>query len=338
MIIVMKQGAVQSQIEDVVNRVEELGKKVHLSRGEARTIIGVIGADEHMISDANFEVMDGVERTMRVMQPYKLASRDFSHENTVIDVNGVKIAGQKVVVIAGPCSVESREMIIETAHMVKAGGADILRGGAFKPRSSPYSFQGLGEEGLKYLAEAREATGLPIITEIMSVDEIELVGEYTDIFQVGARNNQNYSLLKALGKTNKPVFLKRGTSGTIQELLMGAEYIMSGGNMQVIVCERGIRTYETATRNTFDINALPLLKELTHLPVCADPAHGTGMANLVPAIAKASVAAGADMLMLEVHPDPKRAWSDGAQSLNPDGFAKLVKDLKPLAAAVGREI
>jgi 3-deoxy-7-phosphoheptulonate synthase len=338
MIIVMKQGAPQSQIEDVVNRVEELGKKVHLSRGEARTIIGVIGADEHMINDANFEVMDGVERTMRVMQPYKLASRDFSHENTVIDVNGVKIGGQKVVVIAGPCSVESREMIIETAHMLKAAGADILRGGAFKPRSSPYSFQGLGEEGLKYLAEAREATGLPIITEIMSVDEIDLVGEYTDIFQVGARNNQNYSLLKALGKTSKPVFLKRGTSGTIQELLMGAEYIMSNGNMQVIVCERGIRTYETATRNTFDINALPLLKELTHLPVCADPAHGTGMANLVPAITKASVAAGADMLMIEVHPDPKRAWSDGAQSLNPDGFAKLLKELGPLAQAVGRTI
>ena len=338
MIIVMKQGAPQSQIESVVNRVEELGKKVHLSRGESRTIIGVIGADEHMISEANFEVMDGVERTMRVMQPYKLASRDFSHENTVIDVNGVKIGGQKVVVIACPCSVESREMIIETAHMIKAAGADILRGGAFKPRSSPYSFQGLGEEGLKYLADAREATGLPIITEVMSVDEIDLVGEYTDIFQVGARNNQNYSLLKALGKTNKPVFLKRGTSGTIQELLMGAEYIMSNGNMQVIVCERGIRTYETATRNTFDINALPLLKEMTHLPVCADPAHGTGMANLVPAITKAAVAAGADMLMLEVHPDPKRAWSDGAQSLNDAGFTKLMNELRPLAAAVGRSI
>ncbi|MCB0183801.1 MAG: 3-deoxy-7-phosphoheptulonate synthase [Caldilineaceae bacterium] len=338
MIVVMKQGASQSQIEGVVNRIEELGKKVHLSRGEARTIIGVIGADEHMVNEANFEVMDGVERTMRVMQPYKLASRDFSHEDTVIDVNGVKIGGKKVAVIAGPCSVESREMIIETAHMVKEGGADILRGGAFKPRSSPYSFQGLGEEGLKYLAEAREATGLPIITEVMSVDEIDLVGEYTDIFQVGARNNQNYSLLKALGKTTKPVFLKRGTSGTIQELLMGAEYIMSNGNMQVIVCERGIRTYETATRNTFDVNAVPLLKELTHLPVCADPAHGTGMANLVPAITKAAVAAGADMLMLEVHPDPKRAWSDGAQSLNADAFRKLVKELGPLAQAVGREI
>lgn len=338
MIVVMKQGASQSQIEGVVNRIEELGKKVHLSRGEATTIIGVIGADEHMINEANFEVMDGVERTMRVMQPYKLASRDFSHEDTIIDVNGVQIGGKKVAVIAGPCSVESRAMILETAHMVKEAGADILRGGAFKPRSSPYSFQGLGEEGLKYLAEAREETGLPIITEIMSVDEIDLVAAYTDIFQVGARNNQNYSLLKALGKTNKPVFLKRGTSGTIQELLMGAEYIMSNGNMQVIVCERGIRTYETATRNTFDVNALPLLKELTHLPVCADPAHGTGMANLVPAITKAAVAAGADMLMLEVHPDPKRAWSDGAQSLNPDAFGKLIKELGGLAQAVGREI
>ena len=338
MIIVMKQGADQTDIEAVVKRVEELGKKVHLSRGEARTIIGVIGADEHMVSEASFEVMDGVEKTMRVMQPYKLASRDFSHENTIIDANGVAIGGKKIVVMAGPCSVESRQMILDTAHMVKEAGATVLRGGAFKPRSSPYSFQGLGEEGLKYLAEAREATGLAIITEVMSVDEIELVGEYTDIFQVGARNNQNYSLLKALGKAKKPVFLKRGISGTIQELLMGAEYILSGGNMQVMICERGIRTYETATRNTFDINAIPLLKELTHLPVVADPAHGTGMANLVPAISKAAVAAGADVLMIEVHPDPKRAWSDGAQSLNPAGFTKLMNDLRPIAAAVGREI
>lgn len=338
MIIVMKQGAGQTDIEAVVKRVEELGKKVHLSRGEARTIIGVIGADEHMVSEANFEVMDGVEKTMRVMQPYKLASRDFSHENTIIDANGVAIGGKKIVVMAGPCSVESRQMILDTAHMVKEAGATVLRGGAFKPRSSPYSFQGLGEEGLKYLAEAREATGLAIITEVMSVDEIDLVGEYTDIFQVGARNNQNYSLLKALGKAKKPVFLKRGISGTIQELLMGAEYILSGGNMQVMICERGIRTYETATRNTFDINAIPLLKEMTHLPVVADPAHGTGMANLVPAISKAAVAAGADVLMIEVHPDPKRAWSDGAQSLNPAGFTKLMNDLRPIAAAVGREI
>lgn len=338
MIIVMKQGAGQPDIEAVVKRVEELGKKVHLSRGEARTIIGVIGADEYMVNEANFEVMDGVEKTMRVMQPYKLASRDFSHQNTIIDANGVAIGGKKIVVMAGPCSVESRQMILDTAHMVKEAGATVLRGGAFKPRSSPYSFQGLGEEGLKYLAEAREATGLAIITEVMSVDEIDLVGEYTDIFQVGARNNQNYSLLKALGKANKPVFLKRGISGTIQELLMGAEYILSGGNMQVMICERGIRTYETATRNTFDINAIPLLKEMTHLPVVADPAHGTGMANLVPAISKAAVAAGADVLMVEVHPDPKRAWSDGAQSLNPAGFTKLMNDLRPIATAVGREI
>ncbi|RIK36120.1 MAG: 3-deoxy-7-phosphoheptulonate synthase [Chloroflexi bacterium] len=338
MIIVMKHGAGQNQVEAVVKRVEELGYKVHLSRGEARTIVGIIGADEHKLQQETFEVMDGVEKTMRVMQPFKLASRDFAPSDTIIHANGVAIGGKKIAVMAGPCSVEGREMIIETAHRVKEAGATILRGGAFKPRSSPYSFQGLGEEGLKYLAEAREQTGLAIITEVMSVDEIELVGEYTDIFQVGARNNQNYSLLKALGKTNKPVFLKRGVSGTINELLMGAEYIMSGGNMQVIVCERGIRTYETATRNTFDVNALPLLKQLTHLPVAADPAHGTGMARLVPAIAKAAVAAGADTLMLEVHPDPARAWSDGAQSLNLDQFKQLVEELRPIAAAVGREI
>jgi 3-deoxy-7-phosphoheptulonate synthase len=337
-IIVMKSGAPQSNIEAVVKRVEELGFKVHLSRGEARTIVGIIGADEHKIQQETFEVMDGVEKTMRVMQPYKLASRDFTHLDTVIDVNGVKIGGKQIVIMAGPCSVEGREMILETAHMVKEAGATVLRGGAFKPRSSPYSFQGLGQEGLRYLAEAREQTGLPIITEVMSVDEIDLVGEYTDIFQVGARNNQNYSLLKALGKTNKPVFLKRGISGTINELLMGAEYVMAGGNMQVMLCERGIRTYETATRNTFDVNAIPLLKELTHLPVVADPAHGTGMTKLVPAISKAAVAAGADVLMVEVHPDPSRAWSDGAQSLNPKQFKQLFDQLRPVAAAVGREI
>ncbi|HRW49691.1 MAG TPA: 3-deoxy-7-phosphoheptulonate synthase, partial [Caldilinea sp.] len=314
------------------------GYKVHLSRGEARTIIGVIGADEHLIQNSTFEVMDGVERTMRVMQPYKLASRDFSEANTVIDVNGVKIGGSKIIVMAGPCSVESRAMILETAHAVKAAGATVLRGGAFKPRSSPYSFQGLGEEGLKFLAEAREQTGLPVITEVMSPEDVTLVGEYTDIFQVGARNTQNYSLLKALGKQKKPVFLKRGISGTIQELLMSAEYILAGGNMNVMVCERGIRTYETATRNTFDINAIPVLKELSHLPVVADPAHGTGMYQLVGAISKAAVAAGADALMLEVHPDPSHAWSDGAQSLTPQRFAKLMDELRLVAQAVGREI
>lgn len=248
------------------------------------------------------------------------------------------MGGEKIVVMAGPCSVESREQILETAHAVKEAGGSVLRGGAFKPRSSPYSFQGLGEEGLKYLAEAREQTGLPVITEVMSSEDIELVGDYTDIFQIGARNNQNYPLLKAVGKTSKPVFLKRGISGTIQELLMGAEYILSNGNMQVMVCERGIRTYETATRNTFDINAIPVLKQLTHLPVVADPAHGTGQWEYVSPIAKAAVAAGADALMIEVHPNPSKAWSDGAQSLTFQRFGNLMKELRTVASAVGREI
>jgi 3-deoxy-7-phosphoheptulonate synthase len=338
MIIVMRSHAEPKQVEAVVKRVEELGYKVHLSRGEARTIIGVIGADEHLIQSESFEVMDGVEKTMRVMQPFKLASRDFCETDTVIDVDGVPIGGQRIVVMAGPCSVESRQMILESAHMVKEAGGTILRGGAFKPRSSPYSFQGLGEEGLKFLAEAREATGLPVITEVMGPDDVELVGDYTDIFQVGARNTQNYSLLKALGKQQKPVFLKRGISGTIQELLMSAEYILSGGNMQVMLCERGIRTYETTTRNTFDINAIPVLKDLSHLPVVADPSHGTGAAQLVGRIALAAVAAGADALMIEVHPDPARAWSDGAQSLTPERFCQLMADLRGVAQAVGREI
>ena len=338
MIIVMKQSARPSDVESVVSRIEELGYKVHLSRGEARTIVGVIGADEYLLQRATFEVMDGVEKSMRVMQPYKLASRDFSHENTVIQANGAAIGGNKIAVMAGPCSVESREMILEIAHAVKEAGATILRGGAYKPRSSPYSFQGLGEEGLRYLAEAREQTGLPVITEVMSPDDVELVGDYADILQVGARNTQNYSLLKALGKQEKPVFLKRGISGTIDELLMSAEYILSGGNMQVMICERGIRTYETITRNTFDINAIPVLKSLTHLPVIADPAHGTGQWDLVGPVGMAAVAAGADALMIEVHPDPGSAWSDGAQSLTPEHFAKVMKDLRPVAKAVGREI
>jgi len=279
-----------------------------------------------------------VEKTVRVMQPFKVASRDFAQEDTVIQVNGVSIGGEQLVVMAGPCSVESREQILETAHAVKEAGAHILRGGAFKPRTSPYSFQGLGEEGLRYLAEAREATGLPIITEVMSPDDVALIGEYTDIFQVGARNMQNYSLLKALGKQEKPVFLKRGLSGTIQELLMSAEYVLSQGNMQVMVCERGIRTFEPATRNTFDINAIPLLQELSHLPVIADPAHGTGKWSLVGPVAKAAVAAGADGLMIEVHPDPAKAWSDGAQSLTIDRFAKLMDELRVIAQAVGRTL
>ena len=338
MIVVMKQNAAPEDVEAVVKRVEDLGYKVHLSRGEARTIIGIIGADDYLLQQNTFEVLDGVEKTVRIMQPYKFASRDFVQSSTEISVNGVKVGGQKIVVMAGPCSVESREQILETAHAVKEAGGSVLRGGAFKPRSSPYSFQGLGEEGLKYLAEAREQTGLPIITEVMSSDDIELVGDYTDIFQIGARNNQNYPLLKAVGKTTKPVFLKRGISGTIQELLMGAEYILSNGNMQVMVCERGIRTYETATRNTFDINAIPVLKHLTHLPVVADPAHGTGQWEYVGPVAKAAVAAGADALMIEVHPNPSKAWSDGAQSLTFERFGQLMQELRLIANAVGREL
>ncbi|RIK54293.1 MAG: 3-deoxy-7-phosphoheptulonate synthase [Chloroflexi bacterium] len=338
MIIVMQQGALQSQVEDVVKRVESLGYKVHLSRGEARTIIGIIGADEHILQPGTFEAMDGVEKTMRVMQPFRIASRDFTHQDSIVSVDGVQIGGQKIVVMAGPCSVESREMILETAHAVKEAGASILRGGAFKPRSSPYSFQGLGEEGLRYLAEAREQTGLPIITEVMSADEIELVCDYADILQVGARNTQNYSLLKVLGKQSKPVMLKRGMSSTIQELLMSAEYILSGGNMQVMVCERGIRTFETATRFTFDVNAVPVLKELSHLPVVADTAHGTGKWSLVNPVTRAAVAAGADAIMVEVHPNPASAWSDGAQSLTLERFAQLMRDLRPVAQAVGRTL
>ncbi len=338
MIVVMKQNSSADQVEEVVKRVEELGYKVHLSRGEARTIIGIIGADDYMIQQDTFEVLDGVEKTVRIMQPYKYASRDFVQSSTTIPVKDISVGGERIVVMAGPCSVESREQILETAHAVKEAGGSVLRGGAFKPRSSPYSFQGLGEEGLKYLAEAREQTGLPIITEVMSTEDLELVGEYTDIFQIGARNNQNYPLLKAVGKTSKPVFLKRGISGTIQELLMGAEYILSNGNMQVMVCERGIRTYETATRNTFDINAIPVLKQLTHLPVVADPAHGTGQWEYVSPIAKAAVAAGADALMIEVHPNPSKAWSDGAQSLTFKRFDSLMKELRLIASAVGRQL
>jgi 3-deoxy-7-phosphoheptulonate synthase len=338
MIIVMQQQAKPAQVENVVRRIEDLGYKVHLSRGEARTIIGIIGADEHLIHESSFEAMDGVEKTMRVMQPYKVASRDFSEVRTVIDVNGVHIGGQRIVVMAGPCSIEGREMIIETAHAVKEAGATVLRGGAFKPRSSPYSFQGLGEEGLRYLAEAREETGLPVITEVMTPEDIQIVGDYADILQVGARNTQNYSLLRALGNQPKPVFLKRGMSSTIEELLMSSEYILSGGNMNVMLCERGIRTFETATRFTFDINAIPLLKELSHLPVVADPAHGTGKHNLVAPVAMGALAAGADAIMVEVHPDPAAAWSDGPQSLNFARFAEMMKNLAPVAESVGRTL
>ncbi len=338
MIVIMKPGATADDTAQVAQHIEELGFNVHISTGEARTIIGIIGADEHKLNTDTFEVMPQVERTVRIMQPFKAASRDFTEQDSIIKVNGTEIGGNRVTIFAGPCSVENREQIMATARAVKAAGAQFLRGGAFKPRSSPYSFQGLGEEGLIYLAEAREETGLSIITEVMSPEDIELVAAYTDIFQVGARNTQNYPLLKALGKAQKPVFLKRGLSGTLEELLMSAEYILSAGNMNVMVCERGIRTYETYTRNTFDINAIPSLQELTHLPVIADPSHGTGKWELVPSIAKAAVAAGADGVMIEVHPDPTAAMSDGAQSLTLKRFTRLVQEMRDVARAIGREI
>lgn len=334
----MKQGASEENVSQVAQHIEDLGFSVHISTGEARTIIGIIGADEHKLNSDSFEVLQGVENTVRIMKPFKAASRDFTQKDSVISVNGFEIGGKHIAVFAGPCSVESREQILECARTVKAAGAQFLRGGAFKPRSSPYSFQGMGEEALKYLAEARDETGLAIITEVMSSQDIPLVQEYTDIFQVGARNTQNYPLLKALGKSSKPVFLKRGLSGTLEELLMSAEYILSAGNMNVMLCERGIRTYETYTRNTFDVNAIPALQQLTHLPIIADPSHGTGKWDLVPPISKSAVAAGADGLMIEIHPDPASALSDGAQSLTFNKFSKLMGDLRKVAAAIDRTI
>ncbi|NUQ38923.1 MAG: 3-deoxy-7-phosphoheptulonate synthase [Caldilineales bacterium] len=337
MIIIMKPSATAAETEQVITRVRGIGLDVHLSQGEARAIIGVLGNTQG-VDRASFEVMEGVEGTVRITQPFKVASREFKATDTEIKVGEVTIGGPGLVIMAGPCSVESRAQILETAHAVKAAGAHILRGGAYKPRSSPYSFQGLGEEGLQLLAAARAATGLPIVTEVMGVNEVPLVAEYADILQIGARNMQNYRLLQAVGKTDRPVFLKRGLSSTIQELLMSAEYILDSGNYNVILCERGIRTFETATRNTFDINAIPLLKQLSHLPVIGDPSHGVGKWDLVPAVAKAALAAGADGLMLEVHPQPALAWSDGAQSLKPERFAGLMVELRALAAALGKTL
>ncbi len=337
MIIIMKPAASAAELEQVITRVRNFNLDVHLSQGEERTIVGVLGNTAGLDRTA-FEVMAGVESTVRITQPFKVASREFKRVDTVIDVRGVKIGGPELVVMAGPCSVESRSQIIEAAHAVKEAGGHILRGGAYKPRSSPYSFQGLGEEGLALLAEAREATGLPIITEVMSPDEVQLVCRYADILQIGARNMQNYRLLQAVGNVQTPVFLKRGLSSTIQELLMSAEYILANGNFNVILCERGIRTFETYTRNTFDINAIPVLKQLSHLPVVGDPSHGTGKWDLIAPIAKAALAAGADGLMIEVHPNPALAWSDGAQSLNPDRFAALMADLRALAPLLGRTL
>ena len=335
MVIVMQHGASAKQISAIVARVEALGYRAHLVQGEERTIIGVIG-DDRPIDRANFETLDGVDKTIPILKPFKLASRDMHPQDTLVSLDGVKIGGPQIVIMAGPCSVETREQIIETAIAVKEAGAHALRGGAFKPRSSPYSFQGLGEEGLELLAEARHITGLPIVTEVMSPDQIPLVTRYADMLQIGARNMQNYSLLQAVGKAHHPVLLKRGMMSTIEELLMSAEYLLANGNSRVVLCERGIRTFEKYTRNTTDINAVPVIKQLSHLPVVIDPSHGTGKWEYVAAVARAGVAAGADGLIVEVHPHPEDAWSDGAQSLKPEKFAQLVTDIKKIAEAVGR--
>jgi 3-deoxy-7-phosphoheptulonate synthase len=335
MIIVMKKGSSAKQVSAIVARVEAAGYRVHLSEGEERTIIGVIG-DDRPIDRTHFEMLDGVEKTVPILKPFKMASRDMHPHDTIVSLEGVKIGGPQIIIMAGPCSVETREQIIETAQAVKEAGAQVLRGGAFKPRSSPYSFQGLGEPGLEMLAEARQITGLPVVTEVMAPEQVSLVASYADMLQIGARNMQNYALLQAVGKVSTPVLLKRGMMSTIEELLMSAEYILSSGNPRVALCERGIRTFERYTRNTTDINAIPVIKEMSHLPVILDPSHGTGKWEYVTAVARAGIAAGADGLIIEVHPHPEEAWSDGAQSLKPEKFADLVRQVRKIAEDVER--
>ena len=337
MIVITKEKATPQEIQHIKDRIESYDCQIHESAGKTHLIFGVIG-DVRRIDTGQLERMAGVDRVVRIMRPYKLAGRDFHPQDTLIQVGQVTIGGPKLTVMAGPCAVESREQIIEVAQKVKASGANILRGGAFKPRTSPYSFQGLKEEGLIFLAEAREKTGLPIITEVVDVASLPLVADYADILQVGARNAQNFTLLKAIGELEIPVLIKRGMMSTIEELLMSAEYVLSKGNQNVILCERGIRTFEKYTRNTFDLSAIPLLKQLSHLPVIADPSHGTGLWELVSPTTLGAVAAGADGLIVEVHPDPEIAVSDGRQSLKPNRFGDLMQALQPVAQAVGRKL
>ena len=339
MIIVMKQGATDEEIQNAINRINELGYKEHVIKGVERTVIGAIGDERGKYMLESLVSLNGVESAMPILKPFKLASAEGRPERSKLPMGeGVEIGGEQIIIVGGPCSVESREQIMESADAVKAGGGHVLRGGAYKPRTSPYSFQGMAEEGLKLLAEAREKTGLPIQTEVMDSEDIDVCCEYADVLQIGARNVQNFSLLKKVGKTNKTIFLKRGMSTTIEEFLMSAEYIMSQGNPNVVLCERGIRTFETATRNTLDISAVPVLKEQTHLPVVVDPSHAAGVWRFVAPLAKAAVAVGADGLMLEMHPEPERAMSDGPQSLKPEKFAALVEELKVFAEAAGRTL
>jgi len=340
MIIVMAPGASQEQIDRVVGALQERGYGIHLSRGVERTVIGAIGAldEEKQLVASQLEALPAVERVVPILKPYKLASLEFQPQRTVIDVKGVKIGGEKIVVMAGPCSVENREQILETARAVKEAGADILRGGAYKPSTSPYSFRGLEKEALEMLREASLQTGLPVITEVTDPRDVPLVCEYADILQIGTRNMTNYMLLQEVGKARKPVMLKRGMSSKIEEWLLAADYILLGGNHQVILCERGIRTFETYTRFTLDINAVVAVKGLSHLPVIVDPSHGTGKWELVSAAARAGVAAGADGIMVEVHPHPEKALKDGYQSLRPEAFAELMEELRLLAPAIRRSI
>lgn len=337
MIIVMSPAAGRRELENVINRLKEMNFGVHLSQGVERTIIGAIGEKTPEILES-IAAMPGVEKVVPILKPFKLASRDFKAETTLVQVGPVTFGGRKVVLIAGPCAVEDREQLLSVAAALKKMGVHMLRGGAYKPRTSPYSFQGLEREGLELLKAAREETGLPVVTEVVSPQEVELIAEYSDMLQVGARNMQNFILLREVGRAKKPVILKRGPAAKVEEWLMAAEYIMKEGNFQVVLCERGIRTFETATRNTLDISAVPLVKQLSHLPVIADPSHGAGRKDLVPALARAILAAGADGLMVEVHPCPEKALSDGPQSLNPEEFSGLMREIAPLAGAVGREL
>ncbi|HEY7066478.1 MAG TPA: 3-deoxy-7-phosphoheptulonate synthase [Chloroflexota bacterium] len=338
MIVVMRPDATRDQIQHVIERVREAGFREKITEGDTLTIIGIIGTPITNEFGEHLEMLPGVERTQRISKPYKLVSRDFQPVDTLVRVGDVAIGRDEFVVMAGPCSVESREQVLQTARAAKAAGARVLRGGAYKPRTSPYSFQGLGEEGLEYLAAAREETGLPIITEVLDTADVPLVAQYTDILQLGTRNMQNFALLRAVGQIEKPVMLKRGMSATIEEWLMAAEYILHGGNTQVILCERGIRTFETAARNTLDLSAIPIVKKLSHLPVVADPSHGTGKWYLVPPLALAAAAVGADGLLIEVHPDPDAALSDGPQSLNLDNFAAMMGNLRRVTDAVGKAL
>ncbi|MSV30251.1 MAG: 3-deoxy-7-phosphoheptulonate synthase [Bryobacterales bacterium] len=337
MLVVMQQGATEAQIQQVIDRLIGLGFNAHRSTGAIQTVIGAVGG-QGGLDTALFQVMDGVQDAKRITSPYKLASRNFKPGGTIVNVGGVEFGGNRIVVMAGPCSVETVEQIERVADVVADAGARVIRGGAFKPRSSPYNFQCHGEPGLKMLRDAANRRGLLVISEVMEISQIPLLCEYADILQVGARNMQNYNLLRELGKARKPVLLKRGLAATIEELLLSAEYVLSGGNYDVILCERGIRTFETYTRNTMDISAIPVVQKLSHLPMVGDPSHGVGLRDKVPAMARAAVAAGADGVLIEVHHDPDHAFSDGAQTLNPTQFQDLMGQLRLIAAAVGRSI